>query len=156
MSVFRRLSCIFLAGKTEHDFIEPADLVRMKGVGCTLQQLMHMELVVLEGLNFDTTVYHPQNLCQLIVSQALEAAADEANGEDRVRVEREVLLGLGTGGSGDSNVSSTGDDVSVAFKKLWRDTALLHIDQLMVGCNHLCVCVFVLFVCFVPDSGELN
>jgi hypothetical protein len=123
-----RLACIFLAGKTEQDFVPPAELVRVKAIVCSVSELMRVELVVLEALNFDLKVFHPHNLCALIINQALEAAADEANGDDRARVERDVVREQAGGGAADS----AGSDVSAAFKKSWRDAALLHISDLMV------------------------
>lgn len=132
-----RLASIFLAGKTEQQFMAPAELISMKGAHCSAAQLMHVELVLLEGLNFDLKVFHPHNLCALIINQALEVSADEANSDDKARFEQEVLQQqIREGNVVNSEamaVQSGADDVSTAFKKAWRDTALIHIAELMVS-----------------------
>ena len=43
-----RLSCIFLAGKIEQDFISPDELTRMREFSCSVGQLMATELLLLE------------------------------------------------------------------------------------------------------------
>eukprot|EP01040_Poterioochromonas_malhamensis_P006720 gene6720-7240_t len=61
------LACIFLAGKTEENFIQIKDLQLISNK-YTEEQILNAEKVLLDGLQFDLKVHHPQNMVHALLA----------------------------------------------------------------------------------------
>eukprot|EP01032_Pedospumella_encystans_P008107 gene8107-9656_t len=84
-SYFYRLSCIFLAGKAEDNFVNLQELFKIYPK-FPESRILECEIVLLESLNFHLKVFHPQNCVYSIIADikryTLEnRTANESNGQ---------------------------------------------------------------------------
>jgi hypothetical protein len=62
------LGCLILAGKSEESRVERMNELLALNPDCTPQRMLTAELLVIQGLNFNTKIFHPMNFCQALMS----------------------------------------------------------------------------------------
>ena len=62
------LGCLILAGKSEESRVERMSELSALNPDCTPQRMLTAELLVIQGLNFNTKIFHPINFCQTLMS----------------------------------------------------------------------------------------
>ena len=87
------LGCILLAGKTEEARVERTHELLQLNPCCTVQTLLSAELFVIQAINFNTKVFHPQNMCQTLLSDVKRKHSAKSNmrAKDAVSIEPRVF-----------------------------------------------------------------
>jgi len=62
------LGCLILAGKSEESRVERMSELSALNPDCTPERMLTAELLVIQGLNFNTKIFHPINFCQTLMS----------------------------------------------------------------------------------------